>query len=177
MDTNLERTNFKELSWEQCHDIAGFSGLNRALMQLQERLERTQPLIEQIKAGLPDGIRIVAQIQFMSGSDQYPPTVIYRRQDDGSWQEHGRIVTVGGHEEFYGDGGFVTDEGAFVVTDSQAGVGVTVEGGSGVKFVDLAEDPNTGTIGGSSLKRHESTLWYLNEVPAGEEKHFDCMWP
>ena len=174
MGTNLGKDELMNMPFEVRLTLSRYTSLQKRLVEIQTQLAGLQPILNQLQSGLPDDMRIMTTLQFADWDD-HKPTVVYRLEG-GEWRRFAQIVAAGGHEEFYGDGGFVTDDGVLVIVDSQRGVGISV--GSDVEFADLSNDKNARTLGGPSPRRHASTLELLEKCTPDPEKVtiLDCSW-
>lgn len=142
------------------------------LQKMRMRVENVDRVLGAIKNGLPKHLRLRTNTQYI-GVDA--PTIVYKRQPTGQWQEVGKLVTGGGHKEFLGTGGFVNESGVLVITDSHSGYGITAC--RAVELVNLKQDPHRGTLGGASQERHEEALEYIRDAnDLTKTTVFDCSW-
>jgi len=147
---------------------------------LEQEIERADAFISHLRHKLPDTQRVEVHTQSRSPDQRNPsltiPTTVYRRTPDLEWYEFAQVVTSGGVHRFFGTDGFMSEAGCLVITDHESGWGMSVTAdSSGVRLIDLNDDPYKGTIGGPWSRIHRATIAFFAALKPGLNR-FDYSW-
>lgn len=107
------------------------------LRALQDTARRAKSIIDQMVQGTPKGIRLKMLIQAMS---HLPPTLVYRRDEEGNWGQHGRIIVAGGYNPFYADRAILLEDSNLVLVDTEHGWGLSPRTTTAIEVVSVQHD-------------------------------------